>query len=95
MDFALTEDQAAIREAIARVCARFGDDYWLEKDRSGGFPSDFYDALATEGWLGICTAEAQGGAGLGVTEATIMMRRSPRAARACPARRRCTSTSSG
>lgn len=74
MDFALTEDQQAIRDAIGRICARFGDEYWLEKDRKGGFPTDFYDALATEGWLGICTAEAQGGAGLGVTEAAIMMR---------------------
>ncbi|WP_375175125.1 acyl-CoA dehydrogenase family protein [Pseudooceanicola sp.] len=74
MDFALTEDQTAIQDAIERICADFGDDYWLKKDREGGFPVDFYDALAREGWLGICTAEDQGGAGLGVTEAAIMMR---------------------
>lgn len=74
MDFALTEDQKAIQDAIERICAGFGDDYWLTRDREGGFPVDFYDALASEGWLGICTAEAQGGAGLGVTEAAIMMR---------------------
>ena len=74
MDFALTDDQEAIRKAISRICADFGDDYWLKKDREGGFPTDFYDALAREGWLGICTAEDHGGAGLGVTEAAIMMR---------------------
>lgn len=74
MDFAATEDQQAIRDAVGRICARFDDAYWLEKDRNGGFPTDFYDALAAEGWLGICTAEAYGGAGLGVTEAAIMMR---------------------
>jgi len=74
MDFALTDDQQAIQDAIERICAKFGDDYWLKRDREGGFPVEFYDALAKEGWLGICTAEAQGGAGLGVTEATIMMR---------------------
>ena len=74
MDFSLTDDQRAIQDAIGRICAGFGDDYWLKKDREGGFPTGFYDALAREGWLGICTAEAQGGAGLGVTEATIMMR---------------------
>ena len=71
MDFSLTDDQRAIQDAIGRICAGFGDDYWLKKDREGGFPTGFYDALAREGWLGICTAEAQGGAGLGVTEATI------------------------
>ena len=74
MDFSLSDDQKAIQDAIERICAGFGDDYWLKKDREGGFPTDFYDALAREGWLGICTAEDQGGAGLGVTEASIMMR---------------------
>lgn len=74
MDFNLTTEQEAIRDAIARICADFDDAYWLKKDREGGFPQDFYDALAREGWLGICTDEAQGGAGLGVTEAAIMMR---------------------
>lgn len=74
MDFALTPDQETIRDAIARICARFDDSYWLMRDRDGGFPQDFYDALAQEGWLGICTAEAQGGAGLGIAEASIMMR---------------------
>lgn len=74
MDFALTEDQTTIRDAVARICAGFDAEYWLRRDREGGFPLDFYDALAAEGWLGICTAEAHGGAGLGITEAAIMMR---------------------
>lgn len=74
MDFSLTGEQEAIRDAIARICEDFGDAYWLKRDKEGGFPQDFYDALANEGWLGICTAEAQGGAGLGITEAAIMMR---------------------
>lgn len=74
MDFGLTTEQEAIRDAIARICSQFDDAYWLKRDREGGFPQDFYDALAREGWLGICTAEAQGGSGLGITEAAIMMR---------------------
>ncbi|WP_306155117.1 acyl-CoA dehydrogenase family protein [Roseovarius sp. MMSF_3281] len=74
MKFDLNEDQIAIRDAVSRICERFDAEYWLTRDREGGFPLDFYDALAAEGWLGICTDEAQGGAGLGVTEAAIMMR---------------------
>jgi acyl-CoA dehydrogenase len=73
MDFSLTEDQLAIREAIRRICARFGDDYWLAKDREGGFPHDFHAAFAEAGWLGVCIPEADGGAGLGITEAVLMM----------------------
>jgi acyl-CoA dehydrogenase len=74
MDFQLSAEQEAIREAVQKICAGFGDDYWLRKDREGGFPEDFYQAIAAGGWLGICIPEAYGGAGLGVTEAAIMMR---------------------
>jgi len=72
MDFALTSEQEAIRDAIARICERFDDDYWLAKDRAGGFPFDFYDAIARDGWLGICIPEEYGGSGLGIAEAAIM-----------------------
>lgn len=74
MDFALSPDQEAIQEAIASVCANFDDAHWHRRDKEGGFPTDFYDALAEAGWLGICVPEAYGGSGLGITEAAIMMR---------------------
>ena len=73
MDFAYTPEQDAIRDAIGRICARFGDDYWLKRDREGGFPGELHQALAQAGWLGIAMPEAHGGAGLGITEAAIMM----------------------
>jgi acyl-CoA dehydrogenase len=62
-----------VRAAIEKICARFGDDYWLERDRDGEFPDEFHRALAGDGWLGICIPEAYGGAGLGITEAAVMM----------------------
>jgi acyl-CoA dehydrogenase len=74
MDFALTDQQEAIRDAIAKICTAFDDAYWLNKDREGGFPHDFHKAFADAGWLGICVPEAFGGSGLGITEAAIMMR---------------------
>ncbi|MDE2302833.1 MAG: acyl-CoA/acyl-ACP dehydrogenase [Sphingomonadales bacterium] len=73
MDFALTEDQQNIREAVLKLCAQFGDDYWLEKDRAHEFPEEFYRAMADAGWLGIAMPESVGGAGLGITEAAVMM----------------------
>lgn len=74
MDFALSPQQESIRDAILKICARFDDAYWLEKDRHGGFPNEFYDAVAQAGWLGICIPEQFGGSGLGIMEAAIMMR---------------------
>ncbi len=73
MDFEFSEDQRAIREAVSRTCARFGDDYWLKLDREGGFPHDFHAAIAADGWLGIAMPEQYGGSGLGITEAALMM----------------------
>jgi acyl-CoA dehydrogenase len=73
MDFAFTPEQEAIREAIAKICARFGDDYWLKKDKEGGFPKELHQALAKDGWLGVAMPEAYGGSGLGITEAAVMM----------------------
>lgn len=74
MDFTLTQQQETIRDAVAGICRNFGDDYWLKRDREGGFPDDFYTAFADAGWLGTCVPEAYGGSGLGITEAAIMMR---------------------
>jgi acyl-CoA dehydrogenase len=73
MDFTLTEEQHAIRQAISKICADFDMDYWLKRDREGGFPLDFHAALARDGWLGIAMPQEYGGAGLGVTEAAVMM----------------------
>jgi acyl-CoA dehydrogenase len=69
----LSAEQHRIRDAIARLCAGFGDEYWLERDRKGGFPEDFHAAVARDGWLGIAMPEAFGGAGLGIAEAAVMM----------------------
>lgn len=73
MDFTFTPEQREIRDAILKVCGRFGDDYWLKKDKEGGFPFEFHKALADDGWLGIAMPEAYGGSGLGITEAALMM----------------------
>lgn len=73
MDFTFSDEQESIRAAIARISARFDADYWLRKDREGGFPHDFHAAFVEAGWLGICIPEEYGGAGLGLTEAAVMM----------------------
>ncbi|MEX0958365.1 MAG: acyl-CoA dehydrogenase family protein [Burkholderiales bacterium] len=73
MDFSFTSDQQSIVDSVARLCERFDAQYWLDRDREGGFPEDFHRAVAEAGWLGIAMPEAFGGAGLGITEAALMM----------------------
>ncbi len=73
MDFALTSDQQSIKDSIEKICSRFDDQYWLDRDRDGRFPHELQQALSADGWLGVCIPEAYGGAGLGISEAAIMM----------------------
>lgn len=73
MHFELSDQQRQLSEAITKACAPFGDDYWLRKDREGGFPHDFHRALAEQGWLGVAMPEELGGAGLGITEAALLV----------------------
>jgi acyl-CoA dehydrogenase len=73
MTFTLTPEQLEIRDAVARLCARFGDDYWLKHDTEGGFPHEFHQAMAEGGWLGVAMPEEFGGSGLGIAEAAVVM----------------------
>ena len=68
-----TEDQNAIKDAIEKICSDFGDEYWLDRDHTGEFPEDFFQAFAQGGWLGIAMPEEYGGSGQGITEASLMM----------------------
>ena len=75
-----TPQRTEIRDAVRAICDRFDDDYWAEKDRAHAFPFEFAKAIAEGGWLGIAMPEEFGGAGLGVTEAAVMMQEVGRSA---------------
>ncbi len=68
-----TEEQTAIKHAIEDICAKYDDHYWLNVDNTGEFPQAFVDDIAAGGWLGVAMPESVGGAGLGLTEAALMM----------------------
>ena len=74
MNFQFSPEQIQIADAIEKLCKPFDAEYWLKKDQSGDFPFDFHKALADAGWLGIAMPQEYGGAGLGITEAALMMR---------------------
>jgi acyl-CoA dehydrogenase len=71
--FGFTPDQQAIREAVQKICAAYDDEFWRRTDESGDFPEAFVADMAAGGWLGVALPEEVGGAGLGLTEAAIMM----------------------
>ncbi|WEK46266.1 MAG: acyl-CoA/acyl-ACP dehydrogenase [Candidatus Andeanibacterium colombiense] len=73
MDFGLSADQLALIEAVERTCAPFDDEYWSRCEEEHRFPHEFYAAFADGGWIGIAMPEEFGGAGLGITEAALLM----------------------
>src|SRR5438309_1020544 len=73
VDFGLTEEQLAIRSAIKELCANFPDKYWRELDAEGAYPDAFVAAITEGGWLGCLIPPEYGGAGLGITEGSIIL----------------------
>jgi acyl-CoA dehydrogenase len=73
MDFSLSEPQAEIRRQVSTLARGFAWEYWREKDRKAEYPTEFVRAFADAGWLGLAIPETYGGAGLGVTEAVLML----------------------
>jgi len=74
MDFELTASQQEIVRQVRTLCDRFPDEYWRRKDAAREFPHDFYAAVAEAGYLGVAIPEQYGGSGLGITEASLVMR---------------------
>ena len=62
-----------IRASVRQICDRFGEDYWLEMDRTLGYPTEFVAELTEAGFLGVLIPESYGGAGLGAREAAVVM----------------------
>lgn len=73
MDFHLTEEQESIRLAVREVCRKYPDAYWRELDKRRGYPEDFVRELTSLGWLAVLIPEEYGGAGKGITEASIVL----------------------
>jgi acyl-CoA dehydrogenase len=71
--FWLNAEQEAIVESVSRLCAQFDADYWRRTDETGDFPEEFVAAMASGGWLGTAMPAELGGAGLGLTEAALVM----------------------
>ena len=68
-----SEDRQAIREAVRSLCKDFPDPYWRAVDKEERYPEEFVTALTQSGYLAALIPEEYGGAGLGITEASIIL----------------------
>jgi len=73
MDVSTREERQAIRESVRQLCRDFPDAYWREVDKKEEYPLAFVEALTRSGYLAALIPEEYGGAGLGITEASIIL----------------------
>ncbi|GJL83631.1 MAG: acyl-CoA dehydrogenase [marine bacterium B5-7] len=62
-----------MREAVAALCARYGEDYWRRLDSERGYPAEFVREMTEAGFLAVLIPEVYGGAGLGLIDACAIM----------------------
>ncbi len=67
------ESHQQIRAAVRDLCSRFPGEYWRKLDEARAYPEEFVRALTDAGWLSSLIPEEYGGAGLGITEASIIL----------------------
>ena len=73
MDSSVQEAQQSIREEVRKLCRDFPDTYWQDVDKHEKYPQEFVNALTESGYLAALIPEEYGGAGLGITEASIIL----------------------
>src|SRR5947199_6242965 len=73
MDASVQEARQSIREEVRRLCQDFPDTYWQDVDKHEKYPQEFVNALTESGYLAALIPEEYGGAGLGITEASIIL----------------------
>ena len=66
-------DTKQIRESVATICQKYGEEYWRNLDKKKEYPTDFVKEMTTSGFLNILIPEEYGGAGLGLKEACIVL----------------------
>jgi acyl-CoA dehydrogenase len=69
----IEERHPEIRSAIRALCAEYPDEYFRRVDAERGYPEAFVDALIRAGWLAALIPEEYGGAGLGLSEASVIL----------------------
>ena len=73
LSMSLEQDWTEIREAVARICEDYPNDYWMKLDAASEYPTDFVNALTEAGYLACLIPEEYGGTGLPIAAAGAVL----------------------
>ncbi|HKO86761.1 MAG TPA: acyl-CoA dehydrogenase family protein, partial [Actinomycetota bacterium] len=82
MDFRETAEQVMLREAVAKIAADYGHDYFAAKARAGEKTTELWRAVGQAGFVGVNLPTEYGGGGMGISELAIVTEEL--AAHGCP-----------
>ena len=67
------QERQAIRQSVRELCRDFPDAYWRKIDKAEEYPEEFVKVVTKSGYLAALIPEEYGGAGMGITEASIIL----------------------
>ncbi len=73
MDFEETEIQKTIKEEVSKLVSSLPGSYYRKKDGSKEFPKELWGLLAKNGWFRTNIPQEYEGAGLGLTELSVVI----------------------
>lgn len=66
-------EKTDLANAVTDLCRNFPDAYWRELDSKRAYPEEFVQTLTRAGYLATLIPEEYGGAGLGISEAAVIL----------------------
>ena len=72
MSYVETEEQQMLRKQVREIGRKYGQEYYMEKARTGASPDELWAEVAEQGFIGVNTPEEYGGGGLGIYELAIV-----------------------
>lgn len=73
MEFTRPQHWDDIEDALEGIGRKYGLDYWREKDAAHAFPTELWQALGENGWLGTTIPEEYGGQGMSFLDAVFIV----------------------
>jgi acyl-CoA dehydrogenase len=73
MEFATSERERLIRETVREIAADYDRSYWRDHFEAKRFPTEYWQTLADDGWLGTAIPEEYGGEGMGMQEMAVII----------------------
>ncbi|MGH9000052.1 MAG: acyl-CoA dehydrogenase family protein [Acidimicrobiia bacterium] len=72
MDFTETSEHELLREAVGKIAAEFGHEYFVEKAKANERMTELWAALAKGGYVGVNLPAEHGGGDMGISELAIV-----------------------